>query len=415
MEPLSNVTYVDFPRTLGLQDYEQAQAEFIEKYSTHPDVISIYSFGSVSHPGISDLDFIVVLNDRLGVPISRDFGFDFFDEQTGFILSHHPVLIPVEVFQNYWRVFPVTGLRLVYGEEIPLTGASPSTMSFYQVLNLIDVCSEFYPTIFLKLLHAQRFEVRHYLKVLKAFGHAIRLGAQVLGQPRHSWQQFATELAELWGKWFQQDNRTRLGKLRALLSRAAVVSVDLEREVDQYVREHLWECRTDAPLCAGSFRELGRYLPDHRVFGAIVGDFDVIAATLRGFESTRTWWRLLPSSFLLPLLEYANGPGDFSEQLRDMTYGRPDMFEYRDVKFRELVQAKGRLLNQRYQFYRQNQVAVPMLHESIPLLQARHTPSVTNGAFAAINQLRALKRRLQFCRKMKELNVHAAWAYPILY
>ena len=57
MQNLSNL-----PKIKNLKDYDKARSEIIKKYGNIDGLISIYEYGSVSVPGISDLDIIKVVH-----------------------------------------------------------------------------------------------------------------------------------------------------------------------------------------------------------------------------------------------------------------------------------------------------------------------------------------------------------------
>ena len=56
--------FTDFPRPLKARDYERARDQLREYMAHQPDVVALYEFGTVSVPGLSDLDLMVVLRDR---------------------------------------------------------------------------------------------------------------------------------------------------------------------------------------------------------------------------------------------------------------------------------------------------------------------------------------------------------------
>ena len=55
---------LDLPRKKKVSDYNKARFEIIEKYKNINGLISIYEYGSVSAPGISDLDIILVFSKK---------------------------------------------------------------------------------------------------------------------------------------------------------------------------------------------------------------------------------------------------------------------------------------------------------------------------------------------------------------
>ena len=57
------IEFKDLPKKVGESYYQRAREEIIEYYSQNSDILSIYEYGSVSSPGVSDLDIILILKD----------------------------------------------------------------------------------------------------------------------------------------------------------------------------------------------------------------------------------------------------------------------------------------------------------------------------------------------------------------
>lgn len=56
---------VNWPEAKTIEFYEQQKEEMVELARSYRDIVAVYTAGSVSQPGISDLDFILCLSDDL--------------------------------------------------------------------------------------------------------------------------------------------------------------------------------------------------------------------------------------------------------------------------------------------------------------------------------------------------------------
>ena len=54
----------DYPYYVPLRIYENAIQGMVEKLRRQEEVISIFQIGSISHPGISDIDLVVVFKEN---------------------------------------------------------------------------------------------------------------------------------------------------------------------------------------------------------------------------------------------------------------------------------------------------------------------------------------------------------------
>lgn len=405
MSSLDDLVFVNFPRHLSLDDYQAAESDFIAKYAAHPDTLSIYRFGAISQPGISDLDFVVVMRPVLSRPLTRDYGFDFFDETTSYILSHNPILMPPVVFEGFARIFPVTGLGHVYGEELALIDPEPSAKWVCDLLTLVYISGHQYPTLFLQMLSMPTLDVRLSIQLLNALNHAATLCTGLSGQRPDNWAAFSSAVNRLKAEWFDQDSRQRLVTLVELADQAGPLSVQLLKATANLVQERLW-CLRDSARPVGGFQEVGRYLWDTRLFGIMADDFDPIPITKNAFDVTYRWWRLLPAVYLLPLLEHSRLDGPYSEQLKRGLFGAIEDFRYLDPLARDALRSSGALYNALYRFHASNALStlVSMFPGDAPLSGPKAEPS--NLLRKSLSWAGKLRRELEFRHVMQTGDVY---------
>ena len=90
---------INNPVRYSPSDYDKAAESFVDRYRGHRDTTGIYQFGHVTVPGISDLDFIVVLRDRLNTPLDSGYSVSRFPEKLRYLYNDtQPFLMPRDVF-----------------------------------------------------------------------------------------------------------------------------------------------------------------------------------------------------------------------------------------------------------------------------------------------------------------------------
>ena len=60
-----NHSFFNYPKQALISNYDDVRKAIIKFYMGNSDIISIYEYGSVSAPGVSDLDLIFVLKDQI--------------------------------------------------------------------------------------------------------------------------------------------------------------------------------------------------------------------------------------------------------------------------------------------------------------------------------------------------------------
>jgi len=56
--------FVDYPKCVAIEEYNKSIQRMVEKIKNYNGIVSIYQIGSVSTLGISDIDFIVIFEDK---------------------------------------------------------------------------------------------------------------------------------------------------------------------------------------------------------------------------------------------------------------------------------------------------------------------------------------------------------------
>lgn len=345
------------PRPLPSSAYDQALNEFLEKYTAHPDVKGIYQFGSVRNPGISDLDFIVVVKDALTQPISQDYGYDFLSEQASYILSHNPIIVPESLVPDLWKIYPLLGeLKRHYGPpwaHPELAGDNDS----YIALNLMAICFR-YPRLFLHLQQGEFLDVRLSIQVVNALRHAFTQ-ANKLGIPTPDRsQRFIAQVDQLQRQWFSMPASEQFANLTQAMQTAAICSAELVQNLAAYARERIGRLIADGHVeergLVGRF-EIGSFLfldlPDGTDIMKVMGDVRQATGMMMG---------TLPKEYLLPLLligacdspirrileEHLLVAGHYHAEFKDSAYGAG----------KDIARCYGSL----FEFYANNPIALPM-------------------------------------------------------
>ena len=110
-EPLS---ITNEPAVRSLVDYDLARTEYLDQLRKIPGVSAIIEFGTVSIPGLSDLDILVSVDDQTRIPNSGDLSI----KSTPFIhrnlIMHDPMVIPNTQLRYLNEFLPVSDLHFLW-------------------------------------------------------------------------------------------------------------------------------------------------------------------------------------------------------------------------------------------------------------------------------------------------------------
>lgn len=96
---MRNYTFLKEPLPYTPSDYEQVKDKVVGAFKINSSLGSIYQIGTISTPGISDLDLILIFdNDVRKVDYSSFYGQ--LDNRDRYILMHSPFIITRNLFEN---------------------------------------------------------------------------------------------------------------------------------------------------------------------------------------------------------------------------------------------------------------------------------------------------------------------------
>ena len=130
--------FTDLPKKVGEDYYQAAREEIIQYYSQNSDVLSVYEYGSVSSPGVSDLDIILVLKDNVK---TKEYLFDFSNISTKVhhLLGDGTVMkMSKNSFININFLENKINVKKLYGEDFKLNYPDKTYRETLDLISVID-------------------------------------------------------------------------------------------------------------------------------------------------------------------------------------------------------------------------------------------------------------------------------------
>ncbi len=126
---------INLPKKKVLKDYDKARLEIVEKYKNVNGLVSIYEYGSVSAPGISDLDIILVFSDGMRgkkVKVANNSKF------LNFFLKNGTIIKTTEQIFKKFNYIDEFNLKKIYGKKIRLIKISKKRKKFLSLISILD-------------------------------------------------------------------------------------------------------------------------------------------------------------------------------------------------------------------------------------------------------------------------------------
>jgi hypothetical protein len=169
-------------RALVSEDYTRTLHAYIDAVAQAPGVLAVFQFGQVGHPGVSDLDLLVVVRDDIPVAslravIDASRG----DDISRYLFSHPPVVIPLSCAPHAAYLHSLYHLRHVWGEPTAINVPAPAERDRLMPAEYIDFT--FAVRGVLRALQGTVTGLRGLLQLLKSCAHSLRLASAITGRP----------------------------------------------------------------------------------------------------------------------------------------------------------------------------------------------------------------------------------------
>lgn len=200
------------PEHATMEEYDHAAGELEGLLRELPGLVAIYRSGSVSVPGISDLDRVAVVEDGVRLPSL----WDRLSPRTKYLAMHTPFAVDRRTFTCHRWFSKLEPLELVWGERVEIE--QPPVPGYGGLL----FAAESLVVSALKLIKQEaigRVKVRPFLCELNNLRRDLVLAGVDRADAPNAWT-LADWIADLREAWWDLDPQERLVQIRAFLARA---------------------------------------------------------------------------------------------------------------------------------------------------------------------------------------------------
>lgn len=205
---INGFTILNEPKPYKLSDYYEVREKVVSIFKNIPGLVSIYQMGSISCPGISDLDLILVFEDGCDKIEFSSF-YKMFDSRDKYILMHSPFAIPKSLFNNMKYFYVPQNFVLILGEEQTI-----NKIPDYDLLSRI-VSVEFVIGLLcttMRAHHSKIINARSLMNGLYSVKHDLAVFRLSRKECPFAWD-FVHTLCELRTNWFESSEDASLYRL----------------------------------------------------------------------------------------------------------------------------------------------------------------------------------------------------------
>lgn len=313
MQPGRNLRFENYPDDSYRHDYDRSRAFMIDRVSQFSGVVALYEYGVVGAPGLSDLDFIVVLSDHL--PDSDLADLIFIKDVPAYVEKTLDGSILRSMSRTQFSKIQLLGAiqtRLLWGEPVNQDLLSENEKMLVKIADVMDWLPERvlmlgdYATM-------EKVPVKRLVGCLHSFQHSLQRTFDIdPGFKDERRVAFQNRLGGLRKRWFDGDQEYNRMELTDLLFEGMALGNQLISEVHHYLVQNGYY--PDISLESDSFfyinaRKGYRFSPANEP-----GTVDKTA--------TGGLYIDVPAAWFVHLAQYAKSKGPIGDLIRQNLIGR---------------------------------------------------------------------------------------------
>lgn len=299
-----DLSFYGSPIKCTLKDYDKALDKIKNKARKAKEILSIYTFGEIGAPGISDIDLIFVLKEKSKLPnlLKKNS----VDKHSKYLVFHPFLIFTENIMENIRYIYPNSNYVKIYGKEIGIYNPSQSEQKKIKTYLIIDTILRHFPVEHIYILLSKRVNIRMVLLRFNALSHTFRIFNDISRINKQSWRSFSKKADHLRKNWFSLNKDLREDKLLNLLKEAVYISTDFIKEVDIFFsknKANIVDIKQDDVLFKGTKNRI-----------SFVKNWDAEKAmdlSINHFLAYKNFYSILPISFLKHLCCYSS----FNERL----------------------------------------------------------------------------------------------------
>jgi len=181
LQYLKDKPVVGWPKPLSLSDYQNAISDYLSALP-NGEVNTVLQIGGVSHPGISDIDLVVVLNRGVQSAFKK-YRVNIAGDIYRSVFIHDPWVIDHDLLPKLGLIFPFFKGHPVFGElELPTANLVKCNNKELALLHLSDSLLTKIPReLIFHLLNVRQVNAKFALVLVNSVRHSITLIEEAQG------------------------------------------------------------------------------------------------------------------------------------------------------------------------------------------------------------------------------------------
>lgn len=170
-----------------VKDYETTVCNYLEKLSSCTSVKSVLKIGSYAYPGTSDIDLIIILNEK-PMHFNEKYSIEKLSKKDQYLFMHEPFIISKDLASQANLLYPFNQSNAIYGSDIKTTQATKHDRIAFIVNEWISGYMQ-WPT---RALAKKQLQARTIIPQISATKHSVAIFKQVFKPNKQFEEKFQT-------------------------------------------------------------------------------------------------------------------------------------------------------------------------------------------------------------------------------
>lgn len=226
---ISNLELTHLPYTRTLHEYQNALDHYLKQVTGIKGVKAVYqfgSFGSAGVPGISDIDLVLMVDEKITNEEISKLTIRNLSEDDRDIFSHNPFIVTEQTSAVLFETKDVKSLAKLYGEDSSLK-IQEAPLSKYQKWAQTLEYIPWYISHIRGWLTRSEVDVRSALPVLRSIKYLLENNSDLKTRFCMEWKDYADSIKLLCDNWFDLSDNESAMMLESLLEKAWKIVIDL--------------------------------------------------------------------------------------------------------------------------------------------------------------------------------------------
>ena len=212
--------YTNYPRKISYNYYNEARNELIGSLKENIDIHSIYEYGSISAPGVSDLDLIIVFKNKTKGKITFDKS-DIGPKALS-LVKYGTIIKTTEKIFKQFQFIDKLNLKRIFGKKILVIKPKGKIKNTIELISILDWLPERILRV-ASTLKNKEIKIDVALGLLNSLGYSLKLVEKIIKKKKSS--KLLWRIKQLRESWYLIKNPEK--KLLSTLKKIKILGIEL--------------------------------------------------------------------------------------------------------------------------------------------------------------------------------------------